>query len=320
MNIVILDAYVNNPGDLSWDPLFEFGDVAIYDRTTPEEIPARVKNAHIAVTNKIMWDAAALAAAPELELIALTSTGFNTVDLDIARERGITVCNVPAYSTPDVAQMTFALMLELALRTGDHSRDVLDGGWTNSVDFTYWNHPLVELSGKTLGIVGMGNIGAAVARIAEAFGMRVLFYNRTPKPQLEHATCTQVSLEELLASSDVVSLHVPASAETNGLINAQRIALMKDGAFVINTARGTLVEEEAMAEALRSGKLAGFGADVVSVEPMLPSNPLLSVRDKNVVITPHIAWATRDARSRLLNTVFANVGAYLRGEPQNVVS
>ncbi|WP_139650763.1 D-2-hydroxyacid dehydrogenase [Raoultibacter phocaeensis] len=320
MNIVVLDAYVNNPGDLSWKPLEELGSVTLYDRTKPDEVAARVADADIAVTNKITWDAETLAKAPNLKLIALTSTGFNVVDLDAARKQGVTVCNVPAYSTPDVAQMTFALMLELCLHVGDHSRGVLQGDWVKSVDFTYWNHPLVEIAGKTLGIVGMGSIGQAVAKVATAFGMEVVFDNRSRKPELENEHCSQVDLDELLAVSDFVTLHAPATPETDKLIDAGAIAKMKDGAMLLNTARGTLVDEQAVADALLSGKLGGFGADVVAVEPMRADNPLLEAKSKNLVITPHIAWATLEARTRLLDTVFANVRAFIEGKPQNVVS
>lgn len=320
MNIVVLDAYVNNPGDLSWDPLKKFGTVTLYDRTAPDEVAERVADADIAISNKITWDVAALNAAPNLKLIALTSTGFNVVDLDAAHERGIIVCNVPAYSTPDVAQMTFALLLELCLHVGDHSRGVMDGQWVRSIDFSYWDHPLVEIAGKTLGIVGMGSIGQAVARIANAFGMDVLFNNRSAKPEFETARCKQVDFDDLLANSDVVTLHAPATPETNGLINAEAITKMKEGAMLLNTARGTLVDERAVADALLSGKLAGFGADVVAVEPMRADSPLLEAKDKNIVITPHIAWATLEARTRLLDTVFANIRAFIEGAPQNVVS
>lgn len=320
MNIVVLDAYVNNPGDLSWKPLEKLGTVTLYDRTKPNEVAARVANADVAVTNKITWDAETLAKAPNLKLIALTSTGFNVVDLDAARKQGVTVCNVPAYSTPDVAQMTFALLLELCLHAGDHSRSVLRGDWVKSVDFSYWNHPLIEIAEKTLGIIGMGSIGQAVAKVANAFGMEVLFNNRSQKPELESAHCKQVGLDELLASSDFVTLHAPATPETNGLIDASALAKMKDGAMLLNTARGTLVDERAAADALLSGKLGGFGADVVAVEPMAADNPLLEAKDKNLVITPHIAWATHEARTRLLDTVFANIRAFAEGKPQNVVS
>ena len=319
MNIVVLEGYVNNPGDLSWDELERFGTCTVYDRTPRDLLAERAADADIAVSSKTVWDAEALGWAPQLKMIALTSTGYNVVDLQAAREAGVVVSNVPAYSTPDVAQMTFALILELCLHVGLHSQLVMDGAWTRAKDFAFWKTPLVELSGKTLGIVGMGSIGQAVARIARAFDMQVLFENRSPKPQLEGNGMRQVGLDELLASSDIVSLHVPASPETNGMIDAAALSAMKQGALLINTARGTLVDEQAVADALRAGKLGGFGADVVSHEPMRPDNPLLQVKGENVVITPHIAWATHEARERLLETVVANVAAFVDGHPQNVV-
>ena len=319
MNIVVLEGYVNNPGDLSWDALERYGTVTVYDRTPRDQLAARVAEADVAVSSKVTWDAEALSWAPRLKMIALTSTGYNVVDLDAARDASVVVSNVPAYSTPDVAQMTFALLLELCLHVGEHSRLVMDGDWTRAKDFSFWETPLVELAGKTFGIVGMGSIGQAVCRIARAFNMPVVFENRSAKPELEGDGVRQVSLDELLATADVVSLHVPATPETNRMMNATALAKMKDGAYLLNTARGTLVDEQAVVDALRSGKLAGFGADVVSAEPMRPDNPLLQAKGQNIVVTPHIAWATHEARARLLATVAANVGAFVEGKPQNVV-
>lgn len=319
MNIVVLEGYVNNPGDLSWDALKNYGNVTVYDRTARDELAARVAQADVAVSSKVVWDAQAFDLAPRLKMIALTSTGFNVVDLAEARKRGIVVSNVPAYSTPDVAQMTFALILELCLHVGLHSESVLSGDWTRSADFSYWKTPLVEIAGKTLGIVGMGSIGQAVCRVARAFGMNVVFENRHPKPELEGDGVRQVERGELLETADIVSLHVPATPETTGMINAETLARMKPGALLVNTARGTLVDEQAVADALNSGRLGGFGADVVSAEPMRPDNPLLSAKGKNLVITPHIAWATHEARQRLLAVVAENVGAFAAGHPQNVV-
>ena len=319
MNIVVLEGYVNNPGDLSWDALEQYGTVTVYDRTTRDQLAERVAEADVAVSSKTVWDAEAFSWAPRLKMIALTSTGYNVVDLDAARKAGVTVSNVPAYSTPDVAQMTFALLLELCLHVGAHSRLVMDGEWTRARDFSFWRTPLVELAGKTLGIVGMGSIGQAVCRIARAFNMPVVFANRSPKPQLEGDGVRQASLDELLATSDVVTLHVPATPETNNMLDAKAIARMKDGALLLNTARGSLVDEQAVVDALDAGKLGGFGADVVSAEPMRPDNPLLQAKGQNIVVTPHIAWATHEARARLLATVAANVGAFAAGKPQNVV-
>ena len=297
----------------------QYGTVTVYDRTPRNELQERAQQADIAVSSKVFWDAEALSWAPNLKMIALTSTGYNVVDLDAARSHGVVVSNVPAYSTPDVAQMTFALLLELCLHVGYHSELVMDGAWVKSPDFSFWKTPLVEIAGKTLGIVGMGHIGQAVCRIARAFGMDVIFENRSPKPDLEGEGVRQVNLDELLASSDVVTLHVPATPETSGMMDAGAIAKMKDGAILLNTARGTLVDEQAVADALHAGKLGGFGADVVSVEPMKADNPLLSCKGENIVVTPHIAWATHEARERLLATVAANVGAFVEGKPQNVV-
>ena len=320
MNIVILEGQVNNPGDLSWDALDRCGTVTVYDRTSRDQLKTRVAEADIVVSSKTEWNAEALGWAPRLKMIALTSTGYNVVDLDAARDAGVIVSNVPAYSTPDVAQMTFALLLELCLHVGEHSNLVMEGDWTRAKDFSFWNTPLVELAGKTMGIVGMGSIGQAVCRIARAFGMPVVFENRSAKPQLESDGVRQVSLDELLAVSDVVTLHAPATPETDRMMNAQTIGRMKDGAYLLNTARGTLVDEQAVVDALRSGKLAGFAADVVSVEPMQPDNPLLQAKGQNIIVTPHIAWATHEARERLLATVTANVGAFVEGAPQNVVN
>ena len=319
MNIAVLEGYVNNPGDLSWDALESFGTVTVFDRTPRDQLAQRMADVDVAVSSKTVWDAEALGWAPRLKMIALTSTGYNMVDLDAARARGIVVSNVPAYSTPDVAQMTFALLLELCLHVGEHSRLVMDGDWTRAKDFSFWSTPLVELAGKTMGIVGMGSIGQAVDRIARAFDMPVVFENRSPKPQLEGDGVRQAGLDELLATADVVSLHVPATPETEHMMDAAALAKMKDGSYLLNTARGSLVDEQAVVDALRSGKLAGFGADVVSVEPMRPDNPLLQAKGANIVVTPHIAWATHEARERLLATVAANVGAFVDGRPQNVV-
>lgn len=319
MNIAILEGYVCNPGDLSWEAFERFGRVAVYDRTPRATLRERMAGVDVAVATKVIWDEEALGWAPNLKLIALASTGYNVVDLDEARRRGIAVCNVPAYSTPDVAQMTFALILELCQNVGRHTRQVMDGEWTRTHDFCFYSMPLVELAGKTLGIVGMGSIGQAVARIARAFDMDVVFCNRSPKPQLERPGIRQVELDELLRTADIVTLHAPATPETEDMIDADALGKMKDGAMLVNTARGTLVDERAVADALRCGKLAGFGADVVSREPMRPDNPLLGVRDSNVAITPHIAWGTREARARLLDEVAKNIGAFLEGKPRNLI-
>ena len=328
VNIVITDGYTTNPGDLSWSALEALGTVSAYDRSTRDELPARVAHADIIVTNKVIWDAESLSWAPQARMIALLSTGYNTIDLAECTKRGITVANVPAYSTPDVAQMTFGLLLELTLHVGLHSQGVLEGRWVASSDFCYWDAPLTELAGKTFGIVGMGSIGTRVAHIARAFGMNVIFANRSAKPQAESENVRQVELNELLARADVVSLHVPATPDTVGFMDAAALAQMKDGAILLNTARGNVVNEADVAAALESGKLAGFGADVVSVEPMRADNPLLIAAQAaqargeqlNLVITPHISWAVQQARERLIAEVVKNIAAFLNGETRNVVS
>ena len=318
MNITILDGYGANPGDLSWAPLEALGRCTVFDRSSRAQLPERLAHTNIAVSNKAVWDAELFDAAPHLTMIALTSTGYNVVDLEEANKRGIVVSNVPAYSTPDVAQHTFALLLELVNSVGVHAQSVRDGQWVQARDFTYSLTPLVELDRKTFGVIGMGSIGQRVARIAQAFGMQVIFFNRSPKPELESSSCTQVSLEDLFAQSDVVSLHCPATADTENIINAKNLARMKSSAYLINTARGNLVDEEALAHALHEGRIAGFGGDVVRVEPMLKDNPLREA--PHAIITPHIAWAAREARERLIGIVASNIKSFLEGNPQNVVN
>lgn len=321
MIIKILDSYVNNPGDLHSDPLMALNDLGaatFYERTSADQLPERIADVEIAVTSKVAWDKATLDLAPHLKMIALTSTGYNVVDLDEANRRNIVVSNVPAYATPDVVQMVFALMFELSFHIAEHAQGVREGQWIAAKDFSYWNRPLIEVDKKVLGIIGMGSIGQAVAHVAQALGMNVLFHSRTPRPEFISETCQQVSFDEVLAGSDFVSLHCPATADTVELIDAEAIAKMKDGAYLINTARGVLLNEQDVADALQSGKLAGAGLDVVAHEPMLASNPLRLA--PNTVITPHIAWAAIEARERLLNTVLANVKAFIEGHPQNVVN
>ncbi|MDO4182106.1 MAG: D-2-hydroxyacid dehydrogenase [Coriobacteriia bacterium] len=319
MNIAILDAQALNPGDLDWSPLEQFGTVHVYPLSTREQLPARVLQADILVVNKIICDKQLLDWAPSCKMIAVTATGFNIVDLEECVRRGIVVSNVPAYSTPDVVQHTFALLFELALHVGKHSDHVMAGGWAQSPCFTYSLTPLMELSGKTLGIVGMGSIGQAVAQAAKAFGMNVVFNTRRPKPECVEEGISQVDFDQLLEVSDVVTLHAPATPQTIGLFNAETLARMKDGAILLNTARGNLVVEQDVAAALKSGKLAGFGADVVATEPMAADNPLLGCQGCNIVITPHVAWATYEARVRCMQVTLANVKAFVEGNPQNVV-
>jgi glycerate dehydrogenase len=317
MKLVVLDGYTLNPGDLDWAPLAALGDLQVFDRTAPAEILARAGDAEIVLTNKVVLDAATLAALPRLRYIGVLATGYNVVDLEAARARGIPVTNVPGYSTPSVAQLTFALLLELTHHVGAHSEGVRAGHWSRSPDFCYWETPLVELAGRTFGVVGFGQVGRAVARLAEAFEMRVLVHTRTP-PEPPPPNLRFTDLDTLLGESDVVSLHCPLTPETKHLINAQRLARMKPGAFLLNAARGPLVDEAALAEALNSGRLAGAGLDVLSTEPPPADNPLL--RARHCIITPHLGWATRAARERLLRQAAENVRAFLAGQPVHVVN
>ena len=319
MKIVVLDGYALNPGDLDWAPLAAHGELEIHPRSAPEEVLARAAGAEMLLTNKVVLDAERLEQLPDLKYIGVTATGTNVVDLVAAKARGIVVTNVPAYSTPSVAEHVFALLLALARRVEGHSTLVREGRWSASPDFSFWDGELVELAGRRLGLVGFGAIGQAVARIGLAFGMRILV--NTGHPERHRGDMPGVSflsLEELLAGSDVVSLHCPLTPETEHLLDARRLALMRPGAFLINTGRGPLVDEAALATALNEGRLAGAGLDVLSSEPPSPGNPLLTAR--NCLITPHIAWATRASRSRLLDVVVANVAAFLAGKPRNVVN
>lgn len=315
MKIVVLDGYTMNPGDLSWEGLEGLGECAVYERTPPARVVERAAGAEVVLTNKVPFDAERMARLPELKYIGVLATGYNIIDTAAARERGIVVTNVPAYATRSVAQLVMALVLELAHHVGHHARTVREGRWTASKDFAYWDWPLVELEGLVMGIVGFGRTGRAVADLARAFGMRVLVHTRTPTagPRVEFW-----DLETLLRRSDVVSLHCPLMPETEGLVNARRLAMMKPTAFLINTSRGPVVNERDLAEALSAGRIAGAGLDVLSTEPPKADNPLLAA--KNCFITPHIAWATRAARERLMKTVVANVRAFLAGRPQNVVN
>lgn len=315
MKIVVLDGNTLNPGDLSWGLLQTLGDVTVYDRTTPEETVERCQSAQAIITNKSVVNRDIIAKLPRLEYIGVTATGFNIVDVDACRDRGITVCNVPAYSTMSVAQLVFAYILEHCHNVGLHSQAVREGRWSSSKDFAFWNRPLVELDGMTLGIIGFGNIGKQVARLGQAFGMRVLVHSRTKN---EFPGVIWVDRETLLQESDFVSLHCPLTDETKELINWRTIRQMKDQAFLINTGRGALINEADLADALNRNKLSGAGLDVLSVEPPPAENPLLSAQ--NTFITPHIAWATRAARVRLMVKTVENLKAWLDGNPQNVVS
>lgn len=318
MKIVILDGHALNPGDLSYDCIRQFGDVTIYERTESEaEAIARIGDSEIVLINKVPITESLLAACPGIRLICVQATGYNVVDCAACAKRGIPVTNVPTYGTAAVAQFTMALILELCHRVGLHNHDVHSGGWVNADCFTYWLTPQTELAGKTLGIIGFGSIGKAVGKLARAFGMNVIAYNRSQSEE-GWQIGAYVDLDTLFAQSDIISLHCPLFPETNKIINAGSIAKMKDGAVLINTARGALVDEEALAAALKSNKLRGAAVDVVSQEPMNPDNPLLTC--KNCIITPHIAWAPVESRQRLLDTVVENIRAFLSGTPQNVVN
>lgn len=316
MNLVVLDGYTANPGDLSWDAFAALGTLTVHDRTPVAQIVERARGADIVLTNKAPLDAATIAALPALRYIGVLATGHNVVDSAAARARGIPVCNVPEYGTANVAQAVFALILELTNRTGHHADTVRAGRWSASIDWCYWDFPLIELSGRTLGIIGYGRIGAAVARIGAAFGMKVLAHRRSGIPHGDPAQAAD--LDTIFRESDVLTLHCPLTPETQHLIDATRLAQMKPGAFLINTARGPLIDEPALAAALNEGRIAGAGLDVLSVEPPTAANPLLTA--KNCLITPHIAWATREARARLLDIAAENIRAWQSGTPRHVVN
>ncbi len=317
--IVVLDGYTLNPGDLSWSGLEALGACSIFERTPPSQVIPRAAGAEIILTNKTPLDRSIMHGLPELKYIGVLATGFNIVDIQAARERRIPVTNVPAYGSQSVAQMTFAHILELTQRVGHHAERVRAGGWNECPDFCFWDHPLVELEQATLGIIGYGRIGQAVARMAQAFGMKVIAAQRPGTPPSDTGDGVERQpLEALLAASDVVSLHCPLTDETNQLINAERLALMKPTAFLINTSRGPLVDEGALAEALNQDRLAGAGVDVLQIEPPRADSPLYKA--KNCHVTPHIAWATLAARRRLMDVAVDNLKQFLEGAPANVVN
>lgn len=318
MKIIVLDGHALDPGDLRWDGVQRFGSLSIFDRTaSEEEAIQRIGDAEIVLTNKTPITASLLDACPSIRLICVLATGYNVVDCDAARSRGIPVCNVPSYGTDAVAQFTIGLLLELCHRIGYHDSLVHNGTWTSCPDFSFWRTPQMELAGKTMGIVGLGRIGTSVARIANALGMTVVAYSRSHREDVP-AYIRYVSLEELLRSSDVVSLHCPLTDETTHIINEDTISLMKDGAILLNTSRGPLIDDHAVAEALKRGKLRGAAVDVVKKEPIPMNDPLLTA--PNCIITPHMAWAPLESRRRLLSCVEANIAAFLTGDPQNVVN
>lgn len=314
MKIVVLDAYTSNPGDLDWDALAKLGDLVLYDRTTPAEVISQAHDADAVLTNKTVLDESILCKLPHLKYIGILATGTNVVDLNVARKHGIVVTNVPAYSTPSVAQAAFALLLELTNHVALHDKAAHEGEWVNAMDFCFTKAPLTELSGKVLGIVGYGEIGQAVATIGRAFGMHILATARTPR---ECREVRFVEMDRIFSESDVISLHCPLTPETRELVSAERIARMKPSAILINTARGGLVDEWALADALNHGRIAGAGLDVLGTEPPSSDNPLLTAQ--HCLITPHIAWATLESRSRLIDTASRNFAGFLEGKPVNVV-
>ena len=317
MKIVVLDGYGLNPGDLSWSGWEALGELKVYDRTSPSELLERSEGAEVLVTNKTLITANDMALLPELKYIGVLATGYNVVDIDAAKARGIVVTNIPAYSTASVAQMVFAHVLNITQRVGYYANENVRGRWTNNPDFCYWDTNLVELDGKKMGIVGYGNIGKATARIALAFGMEVLAYTSKDQKDLPQGV-KKATLDELFAESDVISLHCPLTPDTKELVNANRLKTIKPNAILINTGRGPLVNEQDLADALNEGRIAGAGLDVLSVEPSVAGNPLLSA--KNCFITPHIAWATKEARTRLMEIAINNLRSYQEGNIINNVA
>lgn len=316
--IVILDGYTINPGDLTWDMFRELGECRVYERTAAEEVVKRCRDAQIVLTSKAVFSKEVMEALPKLSYIGVLATGYNVVDIETARERNITVTNIPAYSTNSVAQMVFSLLFELCSHVKEHSDGVKQGRWSECRDFCYWDYPVIELAGKTMGIIGFGKIGQQTARIANALGMKVMAWSRSRKNAEEGIDFSWAdSLEDLLEKSDVVSLHCPLFKETKYMINRETLKIMKPSAFLINTARGPLIRETDLADALNNGEIGGAALDVLEEEPPRKDNPLFSA--KNCVITPHIAWASREARSRLIDIAFHNLKEYLTGRPVNRV-
>ena len=318
MKLVVLDGYTLNPGDLTWAGIEKLGDLEVHDRTPENLVVERSKGAQIIFTNKTPIREASISQLPDLKYIGVLATGYNVVDVDYAKQRGIVVANVPGYGTASVVQMTFALLLELCQHVKSHSDSVRKGDWAASPDFCYWNHPLIELAGKTIGIIGFGDIGQKVADIATAFGMNVLGFSRTKTDQTHRKNFRWANLDELLQESDVVSVHCPLFPETQGMINKDSLLKMKRSAFFLNTSRGPLMVDQDLADALNEGIIAGAGIDVLSVEPPSKDNPLFTA--KNCLITPHIAWATKEARARLMGIAENNLSSFLNNKPINIVN
>ncbi|NLI60085.1 MAG: D-2-hydroxyacid dehydrogenase [Clostridiales bacterium] len=318
MKIVVLDGYTLNPGDLSWDGLRELGELTVYDRTPVDKVIERIEDADIIFTNKTPLSRETFEKAANIKWVGVLATGYDVVDVKAAKEKGIPVANIPTYGTTSVAQMVFALLLEICHHVWEHSQAVKAGEWTNNDDWCFWNYPLIELAGKTMGIIGYGRIGQATGKIAQALGMNVLAYDQYQNKELESDTMQYVPLDELLNKSHVISLHCPLFDSTRGIINKDTINKMKDGVIIINTSRGPLVVEEDLAEALNRGKVYAAAVDVVSAEPIKADNPLLKA--KNCIITPHIAWATKEARERLMDIAVGNLKAFLENKPINIVN
>jgi len=319
MKIVILDGYAANPGDISWEPWQALGEVKIYERTAPEDVVTRCAEAEVVLTNKVILDAEVIAALPKLQYIGVLATGYNVVDLATTRSRGIVVTNIPAYSTMSVAQMVMAHLLNITQHVAEHAQSVTAGDWQASRDFCYWNTPLMELDGKTFGLVGLGNTGSATMRIAQALGMQILAFSSKTEEELAAQGIRKAwSYEQLFSEADVLSLHCPLTPETHHLVNAERLSWMKPTAILINTGRGPLIDEQALANALNAGQLYAAGLDVLQQEPPRAGSPLIGAR--NCYITPHIAWATLAARERLMQTALDNVKAFMAGSPRNVIA
>ncbi len=316
--IVVLDGYTENPGDLSWSGLEALGELKVYDRTPADQIISRIGDAEYVYTNKTPLTRETLDACPNIKFIGVLATGYNVVDVNAAKEKGIPVANIPTYGTTAVAQFVFALLLEICHHVGAHGDAVKAGDWTSCPDFCFWNYPLIELAGKTMGIIGYGRIGQNTAKIAVAMGMKVLAYDEFPNKALETEDIKVVGLDELLANSDVISLHCPLFPSTQGIISKSSIAKMKDGVIIINTSRGPLINENDLKEALDSGKVYAAAVDVVSSEPIKADNVLLSC--KNCIITPHIAWAPKESRQRLMDIAVDNLKQYIAGKPVNIVN
>lgn len=317
MKIVILDGYTENPGDLSWEGFEKLGELTVYDRTPAEKVIERIGDAEIVITNKTPLPGEVFASCPQIKYVGMLATGYNVVDVEAAKERDIPVCNIPTYGTAAVAQMTFALLLEACQHVGAHSDAVKAGEWTNHIDWCFWKYPLIELTGKTMGIIGFGRIGQKVGVLAKAYGMKVLAYDEIPSEE-GRKIADYVELDTLFSEADVISLHCPLFDSTRGIINKESIQKMKDGVIILNTSRGPLIVETDLAEALKSGKVYAACCDVVSTEPIQTDNPLLEC--SNSILTPHIAWAPKESRQRLMDIAVSNLAGFLKGETVNAVN